>query len=158
MVQINLDYKFWAALHSSSWMRTMKFRVVFFSFLILLQDIHASDYKFLKMENCSSSNINTVELEMCALTAIQINIVYNIKRPLNKITVRRYWWRSRFCEIACLFSVWNPDFHQKERRVSSVFQNPPNELVLSHVRIEDFESVHASSHRSIQTFWSKSFS
>jgi hypothetical protein len=47
--------------------------------------VHASG-KFLKIESCSTSN-KTTELERCDLAENSLNIILNIKKPINQFYV-----------------------------------------------------------------------
>lgn len=66
----------------------MKFGSVFVSFISFIFTASALDYKFLRMENCSSSDNSVASIEDCSINATRMNMVFNIKKPLNKFYVR----------------------------------------------------------------------
>lgn len=52
--------------------------------------VHAG-YKFQKFESCNSSDMNFAELEACNIAnQVAVNIVVNIKTPMNKINVNKW--------------------------------------------------------------------
>lgn len=57
-------------------------------FLVLaFEFVHGLNYKFLKIENCSSSDEKIVLIETCSVALSDINITINIQRPLNNFHV-----------------------------------------------------------------------
>lgn len=63
----------------------MNAAAVFFSCVI---STSFADYRFLKMENCSSSNDAMAEIEICSLGEKTVNFSLNIKKPIKKFYVR----------------------------------------------------------------------
>lgn len=49
----------------------------------------SSDYNFLKMEVCSSSDPSVVEIETCSVALTKANYTSILKRPFNKFYVRK---------------------------------------------------------------------
>lgn len=50
--------------------------------------VSAVDYKFLKVENFSSSNENVAVVETFVVSPSRINVTFTVKQPVDKIQVR----------------------------------------------------------------------
>lgn len=59
----------------------------FFVNFLLIFLVNCNDCKFLKMDNCTSSNEKVAIIESCTNTQSSINVTFVVKQPMNNIDV-----------------------------------------------------------------------
>ena len=72
----------------------------------------ASQYKFLKIENCSIVDEKFATIETCAISTLKANITLSTKQPINKIFVSKKYLANPlsqkllFDRLIWLCSIW----------------------------------------------------
>lgn len=112
----------------------MKFTASAFVFIIVTVLANGNSYKFVKVENFSSSNESVFKINSLEISSTRLNFTYDILQPFTKIFVSPIDHCNEPSWNKICFPGAREVFHPKRLRIPSDIQGTSDRLVRNNVR------------------------